>query len=91
MATRRRKPIERSPVVALRLDGAQSTDAHDAMPNTGVNMSEFPSVKSAADQAKYHRALAEELAAPLYTDDQEDAIMAARTRRHLAWQEGDAL
>jgi hypothetical protein len=78
--------------IALRLDDALAADARAAAEDAGTNLSEWMrrAIKSEADQAKYRRALAEELAEPLYTDEQEDAIMATRARRHLAWQDGEA-
>lgn len=78
--------------IALRLDDALAADARAAAEDAGTNLSEWMrrAIKSEADQAKYRRALAEELAEPLYTDEQEDAIMAARARRHLSWQDGEA-
>jgi len=78
--------------IALRLDDDLAADARAAAADAGANLSEWMrrAIKSEADRAKYRRALAEELADPLYDDMTEDAIMADRAKRHLAWQDGEA-
>ncbi len=78
--------------IALRLDEGLADSARAAAADSGTNLSEWlrREIKSAADRAAYRRALAAETARPLYTDEQEDAIMAVHARRHLARQAGEA-
>jgi post-segregation antitoxin (ccd killing protein) len=73
--------------IAVKLDDGLAEQVRAAAADAGTNLSEW--VRTALQQqaavAKARRARAEEDArAPLYTDQQERALMAARRRRAIS-------
>lgn len=73
--------------IALRLDHGLAESARTAAAETGTNLSEWirRAIRREAAAATARRARAEEDARPpLYTPEQEDALMASRRARAVA-------
>ena len=73
--------------IAVRLDDTLAENARAAAAAAGTNLSEWIriAIRQQAALATAMRARAEEDAKPaLYTDDQEDALVTARSRRAIA-------
>lgn len=73
--------------IALRLDQGLAESARTAAAETGTNLSEWirRAIRREAAAATARRARAEEDARPpLYTPEQEDALMASRRARAVA-------
>lgn len=73
--------------IAIRLDDALAANARAAATDAGTNLSEWIrcAIRQQAALATALRARAEEdTGPPLYTDDQEDALVVARRRRGIA-------
>ena len=73
--------------IAVRLDNALAENVRAAAAAAGTNLSEWirTAIRQQAALATAMRARAEEDAKPaLYTDDQEDALVTARSRRAIA-------
>jgi post-segregation antitoxin (ccd killing protein) len=73
--------------IAVKLDDGLAEQVKAAAADAGTNLSEWvrTALKHQAAAAKAMRARAEEDArAPLYTDEQEHALMLARRRRAIA-------
>jgi hypothetical protein len=73
--------------IAVKLDDSLAEQVKAAAADAGTNLSEWvrAALQRQATIAKAMRARAEEDArAPVYTDEQESALMAARRRRAIA-------
>jgi len=73
--------------IAVRLDNALAENVRAAAAAAGTNLSEWirTAIRQQAALATAMRARAEEDAKPaLYTDEQEDALVTARSRRAIA-------
>jgi antitoxin component of RelBE/YafQ-DinJ toxin-antitoxin module len=73
--------------IAVRLDDTLAENARAAAAAAGTNLSEWirTAIRQQAALATAMRARAEEDARPaLYTDDQEDTLVTARSRRAIA-------
>ncbi len=73
--------------LAVKLDDSLAEQIKAAAAGAGTNLSEWvrAALQSQAAMAKAMRARAEEDARePVYTDEQQDALMAARRRRAIA-------
>jgi hypothetical protein len=73
--------------IAIRLDDALAANARAAATAAGTNLSDWIrcAIRQQAALATALQARAEEDAGPpLYTDEQEDALVAARRRRAIA-------
>lgn len=74
--------------IAIRLDDALAANARAAATAAGTNLSEWirSAIREQAALATALRARAEEDSRPpLYTDEQEDALLTARRRRAAAF------
>jgi hypothetical protein len=72
--------------IAIRLDDALAAAAREAADDAGINLSEWvrSAIRQQAARARAMRARAEEDARePLYTEEQEAALVAARRKRAL--------
>jgi hypothetical protein len=77
--------------IAIRLDDALAAKARAAANAAGTNLSEWirSAIRQQAALATALRARAEEDAGPpLYTDEQEDALLTARRRRAAPFTDG---